>query len=179
MMFINNLNKREKTLAIVAVSVVSISIVYALLIVPLFAKWIDLNNQIRSKVNMLESGFKMLANQKQLNEEYAKVSKYAKHMKSDEQAVADTLAYIETLSRNDACLIVNIKPVGTTKADHYKEILIDISAEANMSQFSKFLYDIENPRDTLISVKRFALSPKSGQADILKGTFLISKILLD
>lgn len=178
-MFITNFSEREKKLALATVLIVSIAVAYAFVIAPLAAKWKGMNNQIRSKVNMLETDFKMLANQKFLGEEHAKLSKYARAVKSEEEAVADTLAYIENISRNDACLIINIKPIGITKADSYREILIDISAEAGINQFSKFLYDIENPRDTLIGIKRFTISSKSGQADTLKGTFLISKILLN
>ncbi len=57
--------------------------------------------------------------------------------------------------------------------------MIDVSAEAAIEQFSKFLYDIENPRDNLINVKRFTISAKSGQTGALKGTFIISKALLN
>jgi len=178
-MFINNLNDREKKLAIATIAIVSLSIVYALIIAPLYAKWKELNGQTRSKVSMLETGFKLLANQKQMSEEYSRLSKYAKTSLSEEESVADTLALIENISKNASCLIVNIKPVGVTNAGSYKEILIDVSAEGGISQFSKFLYDVENPSDKLMSIKRFTLSPKSGQAATLKGTFIVSKILLD
>lgn len=177
-MFMNNFSGRERKLAIITISVVSAGLLYTLMIAPLYSKWRGVTEQIRAKSNLLESGIKMLANQKQLREEHSKLSRYAKSASSDEQAIADTLAYIETISRNDSCLIVNIKPAGITKTDSCKEILIDISAEANISQFLKFIYDIENPRDALITIKRFALSPKSGQSDTLKGSLQIRKILL-
>lgn len=178
-MFMNNLSDREKKLAIATIAVVSIAILYALIIAPLYSKWKELSGQARAKVNMLESGFRLLANQKQMNEEYSRLSKYAKTSMSEEEAVADTLALIENISKNDTCLIINIKPVGVTDTGSYKEILIDVSAEGGIGPFSKFLYDIENPSDRLMSVKRFTLSPKSGQAGVLKGTFIVSKILLD
>ncbi len=178
-MFINNLNDREKKLAIATIAIISIAITYALIIAPLYSKWKELNNQARSKASMLETGFKLLASQKQVSEEYSKLSKYARASLSEEEAVADTLALIESISKDASCLIVNIKPVGVTNTGSYKEILIDISAEAGIDQFAKFLYDIENPSDKLMSIKRFTLIPKSGQAGTLKGTFIVGKILLD
>ena len=178
-MFIDNFSKRERYLAIITLSVVLIAVVYAFLIAPLSMVWKNLNNQIRSKINTLEKDSNILANQNALESDYAKLSKYAKSGRSDEQAAADTLTYIENVSRNDSCFIINIKPVGVTNGPSYKEILTDVTAEASMEQFSKFLYDIENPRDNLINIKRFTISTKSGQTGPLKGTFLISKILLD
>ena len=178
-MFINNFSKREKLLALITISIVSIGVLYAAIIGPLASGLKNLNSQTQSKVDLLENDFKILTNQKTIESEYAKLSKYAKIGQNEEQAVADALAYIENVSRNDACLITNIKPIDVKGEASYKEILIDVSAEATIEQFSKFLYDIENPRDTLVNVKRFTLSAKSGQSGALKGTFIISKILLN
>ena len=178
-MFINNLNKRERYLAVATVAVVSTAFLYAFLVAPIYARWRALNEQIQSRVNMLETDFKILVNQKTSEVEYAKLSKRTKIAKSEEQTVAATLDYIENVSRNDSCLIVNIKPAGVTNEGPYKEILVDVSVEANINQLSKFLYDIENPRDALINIKRFTITTKSTQTDLLKGTFLISKALLD
>lgn len=178
-MFSNNLSKRERYLATATVSIVLIAVVYGLIIRPAAARWKNLSNQIRSRVNTLEKDSAILAGRKIIESEYARLSKYARPAKSEEQAIADTLSFIENVSRNDSCRIVNIKPVGTKDSGYYKEIVIDVNAEADIGQFSKFLYDMENPRDNLINIKDFALSAKSGQPGVLKGTFLISKILLD
>ena len=117
--------------------------------------------------------------EKLLEEDYAKLSGYAKSAKRQEETIADILAYVETVSRDDSCLIINIKPLGIKEAGTYKTALIDVTAEANMSQFSKFLYDIENSPQYLLRVKRFTISSKSSQTGTLRGTFLISKLLLD
>lgn len=178
-MFAANFSKRERYLAIATVSVVLAFAVYALIIDPITARWRNLNNQVKSKINMLEKDSAMIANQKEIMAEYAKFSKYVKVSQSEEQAVADTLTYIENVSRNDACFIINIKPAGVKNIESHKEVLIDVTAEAGIEQFSKFLYDIENPRDTLINIKRFTISTKSNQSGALKGTFLISKVILE
>ena len=178
-MFINNFSKRERYLALITISIISIGASYVLIVAPLASRWKNLNNQAQSKIDLLENDSKILTNQKMIESEYAKLSKYAKPAQSEEQAIADTLAYIENVSRNDACLITNIKPIDIKREPSYKEILIDVSAEATIEQFSKFLYDIENPRDNLINVKRFTISAKSGQTGALKGTFIISKVLLN
>ena len=178
-MFINNFSGRERRLAIATLSVVLAAAVYIFLIAPLVAGWSSLNNQVRSKIGILTNDSHILANRKALASEYSKMSKYARSGGSEEQAIADTLAYIENISRNDSCFIINIKPIGVTNTPSHKEILIDVTAEASISQFSKFLYDIENPRDVLINVKRFSLNSKASQTGVLRGTFFIAKTLLD
>ena len=178
-MFIDKLSKRERYLALATLSVVAIAMVYVFIVRPVCSKWKNINNEIKSKVAMLEKDSVILTNKKTLSSEYEKFSKHARPAKSQEESIADTLVYVESVSRNDSCFVINIKPVGVVDAGLYKEILIDVSAEASIEQFSKFLYDVENPRDNLINVKRFTLSSKSGQPGVLKGTFLISKALLD
>lgn len=178
-MFINNFNKREKYLALATVSIVSIALIYLFIIDPIAARWKGLNDQVRSKINILEKDSGLIGNKKTIESEYVKLSKQGKAAKSKDQEVAEILTFIESVSKNDACFIVNIKPVDIRDAASYKEILIDVTVEANMAQLSKFLYDIENPRENLIDIKRFSVSSKYGQTGTLKGTFLISKALLD
>ena len=178
-MFINNFNKRERYLALATLSIVSIALVYVFIIDPIAAKWKDLNSHVRSKVSMLEKDSRLAANQKTIKSEYAKLSKQGGPAKSEDQEVAQTLTFIEGVSKNNACLIVNIKPIDVKDEDSHKEILIDVTVEAPIAQLSKFLYDIENPRENLIDIKRFSVSSKYGQTGVLKSTLLISKTLLD
>jgi Tfp pilus assembly protein PilO len=178
-MFINNFNKRERYLALATLSIVAIALVYLFIIDPIAARWNNLNSQILLKVNMLEKDSRAAANQKAIKSEYANLSKQGKPVKSKDQEVAETLTFIEGVSKNDSCFIVSIKPIDIRDAASYKEILIDVTVEASIAQLSKFLYDIENPRENLIDIKRFSVSSKYGQAGVLKSTLLISKALLD
>ena len=178
-MFINNFNKRERYLALATLSIVSIALVYLFIVDPIAARWKNLNSRIRSRVNMLEKDSMLAANQKTIESEYAKLSKQVKPAKSNDQEVAETLTFIENISKNDACFIVNIKPIDIKDQGSYREILIDVTVEAPIGQLSKFLYDIENPRENLIDIKRFSISSKYGSTGVLKSTLLISKALLD
>lgn len=177
-MFINNLNKRERYLAIATISVISAALFYVLLLMPVTTKWDNLNKQIKTKINVLEKDTAILRNQKQLESEYAKLSSLAKPAESGEKAIADALSFIENISRNNSCYIANIKPEGIKNAGAYNEILIDVSIEGNIGQLSKFLYEIENPRNNLMNIKSCTISAKSGQSGILKSALLISKALL-
>lgn len=177
--FIKNLTKREKYTAFATFAIAIIALIYSFIIEPVSKRWRFFNSEIRSKTRTLERDLKIMANSKAIESDYAKFSKYVKIAKSEEETIADILAYIENVSRNNSCFIINIKPAGTKSLGSHKELLIDLTAEANMAQFSKFLYDIENSKDMLLRVKRFNISSKYNQTGILKGTFLISKILIE
>ncbi|MDO8535929.1 MAG: hypothetical protein Q7S30_02845 [Candidatus Omnitrophota bacterium] len=178
-MLINNFNKREKYLALATVSIVSIALVYIFIMDPIVSKWKNLNGQIRSKVGILEKDSRLTANKKMIEAEYTKLSKKGRPSNSKDQEVAETLTFIESVSKNDTCFIVNIKPIDVNGSDSRKEILVDVTVEASMAQLSKFLYDIENPRENLIDIKRFSVTSKYGQPGVLKSTLLISKTLLN
>ena len=177
--FLSRMNKRERYLALATITVVSLVAVYALLFEPIASRWRSLNNQIMAKVNMLSKDSRILASRQAIEEEYSKLAKRTKASASQDQQIADTLSYIEGISKNDSCMINNIKPIDVKTTDSYKEVLIEVNTEGSMQNLSKFMYDIENPRDNLINVKRFTVTPKSGPAGPLKGSFVVGRTLLD
>ena len=75
--------------------------------------------------------------------------------------------------------MINIKPIGTKDFGRYKELLIDLSSEGSLQQFTKFLYDVENAKNMILKVRHFVLTSKAGQEGALKGAFLISKIIIE
>jgi hypothetical protein len=179
-MFAKNLTGRERYLGFLAATVIAIAVLYNLLIAPLADKWACLNREVRSKTNLLAKNTAILASEKTLSPDHARMSKFIKSTSSEEEEVSHVLAFIENISRKDSCFVVNIKPMGTKSMGAYKELLVDVAAEADMERFSKFVYDIENSADMILRVKRFAINAKTGQSGSpLRGTFLISKIVID
>ena len=178
-MFIKNMSPRERSIALAAVLFITVTIVYNFLIDPIAKGWQSLNGEMDAKASALKRDMSMLAARKTLESNYSAFSKYVKSGKSEEEASAEVLTYLEKLSRDDACLILNIKPVSTKDFGAYKELLIDMSSEGSVSQFTKFLYDIENTRNMILKVRHFVLTSKAGQESALKGSFLISKIIIE
>ena len=178
-MFIKNMSKRERYVAVATLSFVAIAIMYSFVFDPIAGQWQALNNEAVSKSAALRKDLGMLSARHALESSYSKFSKYVKSEKSEEEAAADALSYLEGLSRSDSCLIINIKPIGTKDFGSYKELLIDLSAEGSAIQFTKFLYDVENTKNAILKVRHFVLTSKSGQEGTLKGSFLISKIIIE
>jgi hypothetical protein len=57
--------------------------------------------------------------------------------------------------------------------------MVDLSSEGSLSQFTKFLYDIENTKSAILKVRHFVLTSKAGQEGALRGSFIISKIIIE
>ena len=173
------MTKRERTIAITAVSFVTVAVLYNFVIDPVFKQWQLLNIEMASKASALKRDIAMLTARKTLESNYAKFSKYVRSDKSEEASASETLAYLENLSGEDSCFIANMKPIGTKDYGAYKELLIDLSSEATIENFSKFLYDVENAKNMILKVRRFTLTSKSGQDSTLKGSFLIGKVIVE
>ncbi len=178
-MFIKNMSKRERYIALAAISFIAIAILYNFIIDPIAKEWQSLDNEMASKTAALRRDLDILSARKTLETNYSKFAKYIKSDKSEEESVADLLSYLESLSRSDSCLVINIKPIGAKDIGLYKELLIDLSSEGGIQQFTKFLYDVENTKNMILKVRHFVLTSKSGQEGTLKGSFLISKIIIE
>ena len=178
-MFIKNMTKRERYIALTTVLLIGIAIIYAVRIDPIAKEWQTLNNEMKAKSAALKRDLNMLYAKASLETNYSKFAKYVKSDKSEEETAADLLSYLESLSRSDSCLVINIKPIGTKDFTSYKELLIDLSSEGSLQQFTKFLYDVENTKNMILKVRHFVLTSKAGQEGALKGSFLISKIIVE
>jgi len=176
---LKNLSPRERNAALATAAVLAVAIAYNLVIDPIVREWQSLNFQISSKTKTLKKDLIILSMEEELDRNYSKFSKYIRSARSQDEEVADLLAYLESVSRNDSCLITNIKPVGAKEYAAYKEVLIDISAEADASRFLKFLYDIENSKNMILKVRRLTLTSMMGQANALRGSFIISKTIIE
>lgn len=172
------MSKRERHIALAAFSFIAAAVVYNFILDPVIHQWQTLGNEASSKKITLKSDLKMAREAKALEANYEKFSKYVRSAESEDETMAQTLSFLEDLSRSDSCTVLNIKPVGTKDFGSYKEILIDLSSEADASRFTKFLYDVENAKEMILKVRHFLLTAKSGQEGTLRGSFLISKTIV-
>ena len=178
-MFIKNMSNRERQIALATALFIGVAFLYSLIIDPIAKEWQALNSEMKYKSALLRKDLNMLSAKASLEADYSKFAKYIKSNKNEEESAADLLSYLENLSRGDSCLVINIKPIGTKDFASYKELLIDLSSEGSLQQFTKFLYDVENTKNMILKVRHFVLTSKAGQEGALKGSFLISKIMVE
>lgn len=178
-MFLKNLNKKEKYGIIASVLVVSAALLYNFIVEPFITRWRGLSGELDAKIRTLKKDTGILDRYKQIESEHKKYASYLKSSKTDEESIAETLDYIEKASKAADCRIVNVRPIGLKRYPSHKEIIVDVSAESDIAHFSRFLFDIENAKDILLRVRRFTISSRSSQDNQLKGSFFISKIVLN
>ena len=202
-MFLKNLNKRERLIAGMTALMAVTALLYSFVLEPAAIRWLSLSTEISSRQNVLSKDQRLFLMHEKIASEYASFSKYVElHDRNDCQekwsgipparragcgmnsaqgldtGMADTMNFIEAASKKDNCAIVNMKPLGGRSEASYKETLIEVTAEASMDAFSRFMYDIESSSNEMVRIKRFSLTPKPGQAGVLRGILIISKILV-
>jgi len=179
MAIIRKLSKRERNVAAVTAVIIGAAVFYNMIIEPVAGNWHRLDKELKVKMNSLKKDMAMLPSCKAIESDYAKFSVYTRAKKNEEEDVSDMLAAIEALSRQDSCLIVNIKPSGVKKSGACKEIMVDLNVEASLAQLSKFLYDIETQKNMVLKVHRFTINSTQDPQNSLKGSFLISRIVIE
>ena len=175
-MKLKNFSGREHLLLALTIFVAVAVVVYGLIIEPLIIYGARLNNQIESKTRRLIEYRRLLSVGGALTEEHAKFPAFITAEKSEEEALSKVLVEMERVSQKSGCYIVNVKPHSANEVGNYKRISFDIIAEGAISDFSRFLYEIETSPD-MLRVRHFTLATKPGSPGKLKGTFLITKII--
>jgi len=174
-MFIKNLNQREKNILIVCVVVAFGAAVYVMVIEPAATYWKTQNGELEAKIGQFEKDKRILNTYKKFGSEYSRYQDFVVSSSGEEEESRKVLGEIERISKESSCYVSNVKPQMSKKIDRYKEIFFEITTEGNIGQITKFLYSVETSTERL-RVKRFTIIPKSGGAT-LKGTFIISKLI--
>lgn len=172
---IRKFSKRESAIACIVALIVAAAVIYSKVIEPLGVRWRQLDSQIKKKASEFRKDKKLLS-YKVSESDYAKFS-YAKANKNEEEDVSDTLMLIESVSRQDSCQIVAIRPGSARTSGRAKEITIDMDIEAPLECLSKFLYDIEATPEMALQITRFTINSAKSSADTLKCALSISRIL--
>lgn len=176
-MAIRNLSRNEKILLSICIVLGTVAVTYNLFIEPVVFRWKALNDGIESKTSVLIKNTRLLQIYKALQEEYEKYQGAIDTTRNEEEEFARSLGEIENISKKSSCRVENIKPHTPKKVGKYKEISFEVSAEGTIGQISRFLYEIETSKQNL-RIRRFTLTSKSGVQTNLRGTFLISRIIV-
>lgn len=175
-MDIRRLSKREKKIAIIALCAVSYALVYMFIISPVVNKWKTTDRDIRAKQAYLVKNSSLLSFYNNDGQERGIMADPKAGAGTEEEGLADMLTSIQEFSQACACYINNVKPRASKIIGQYKEIVCEIVLEADISQFSRLMYAIENPEGGL-HIKRISLMSRSGGEEDLKGTLVIGKLI--
>lgn len=176
-MIFSNLTKREKKLFYLTMFLIFVWITYNFVIKPIIVKWKELDDKIEEKSRELEKNIRMIDRKERIEHEYKNYASAVKMGGSEEEEMAKFLTEIESLASSSSVHIIEIKPRPSKKIQFYKKYLIELDAEGNINQLSKFIYDIQNSSQ-LLKVDKFSLGTKGAGTNLLKCRLLVSKILI-
>lgn len=177
MFAIRKFSKRESIIACAVALVIAAAVIYNLAIEPLALRRRQLDSQLKRKAYDFSKAAKFLS-YKVSESDYARFSTYAAGAKkNEEEDTSDTLRLIESLSREDSCLISSIRPGSVKTSGRVKEITIDIDIEAPLESLAKFFYDIEARPDMALRISRFTINSTTGKGTV-KCALSIGRILL-
>lgn len=176
-MIFANLSKREKFFAVLTVLIIGGIIFYTQVIDRVAKKWSNLNDGITAKSVKLKKDTKLLAKKNIIEKEYKNYLSAIKSGLSEEEEAAGILLDIETIAKQDAFAIINIKPSATKDMAFYKELAFEISAESTTDELVKFIFDIQS-LNKLLKVKRLNLSTSIAKPGTIKSSLEVTKIII-
>lgn len=176
MEFFNRLSKTERMGVIAAAIVVTLVLIDRLVITPIGDKIQRIDQEIKLSEKKLSRGLRNMNNKDLIESEYKKYKNYVKRTSaSDEEDVANTLDEIETLARKCAVSLASIKPQSTKEVDFYKIYSIEIEVEGGMPQIMTFLYDLNNSKHLLRTVK-LRIGLRERESSVVRASLLVTRI---
>ena len=172
-----NFQKGEKIGVSAGAAVLCLVFLDNLVIKPVNARINGLNAEIKASEARLSRYLRSMNRKDDVLKEYQKYAKYVKKGGSDEEETAKILGEIETLARKSNLTLADMKPRVPHTIGFYKEYTVEIEVEGGMDSIMNFLYHL-NSSTQLLRVERVRLYPKKKGLSVIKGSILVTKILI-
>lgn len=178
MVFLTNLNKREKSIFLATILFIAFSLLYNGVFVPYFRRAAILDKEITLLENKLMKAKRLIPRKSEIEKGFQALALQNKEEGvSSEKQIARLLIEIENLSKKANVYINDIKPRPVKGADYYNEIVVEIRLEAPIKEIAQFMYDIQQSKE-LLKVEKFDINIKSDDSTTLEGFLEIHKISL-
>ena len=172
------LSKREKLIVFSTIGIIIFSIAFNIFIEPFLAKNDSLNKEIHINRLKLKKYLQLLNQKEYIQNKYDKFSKALIRPEAGADVFVNALSTIEDIAKSSNIRIIDIRPQVQQKGqDLYKEIIVEMRAEGEVSSYLQFLYNIENSL-SLLRIRRLQLSSKPN-VSLLEGNFVISQVSLE
>ncbi|MEW6101844.1 MAG: hypothetical protein AB1481_06065 [Candidatus Omnitrophota bacterium] len=173
------LSKRERVIVTLTITVLALSVVFNLFILPALNKSQALNREIRVVKSRLIR-YKMLISQKdRIQAGFANYKKLplSAERKENEDPLVIALSELEAIASDAGVRIIDLRPQIPLNSFRNKDIIIDLRSEASIKDYLKFIYNLETSI-ALLKIQKFQLNAKPNTS-LLEGTFSINKLSLD
>ncbi|MFC1667204.1 type 4a pilus biogenesis protein PilO [Candidatus Omnitrophota bacterium] len=163
-------SKPEKYIFIAAFIIIISGLAYHFIIEPFFKKWNSIDAEIVAVKARLKENMHLLENKNTIIKEY---NAYA----GSPGNISGILSYIERQSESLGIKTADIRSMPVVKKELYREYLIELKIEGRFTAINKFMSRlIKAPM--FITVKKFRFKTIAGTSSHLKGTLVLSKIVI-
>ena len=166
MKLLMRLSARERWMLYLAAIAILGIVAYLLVLEPAWLNWKNLNKSIYDKERALLKNIKIMAQKDLIDEYYDKYAQSLKMKGSVEEETAVILSEIENIGRSSNVQIIDIKPHRVQDMEFYKEYFIELEAEGNITNLSKFIYELQNSKQ-ILKVRHLRLNAKGTSGDTL------------
>lgn len=176
-MILSSLSRREKRLLYLTIIVLGVWISHKFIVNPLIVRWKELGEKIEERGLKLEKSRKILHLKEKIQGEYENYASSVKMQGSEEEEMAKFLTEIESIARSSSVHISDIKPRPVKNADFHERYLVELEAEGDISQISRFIYEIQSSPQ-LLKIDKYSIGTKGAGTNLLRCRVIVSKILL-
>jgi Tfp pilus assembly protein PilO len=161
------LNRREKTLVTVTVSVVVIGGHY-LLATPLSKRWETLNGKLKSQAQLLDGMKSTLAREAEWKKEYDDLrAKVGAETTEQFNQTSDVLKKIQEVGATTGIIISNLRPMSEVDKGVYRELPVQCTFEATIDSLVHFLHGLQTSSG-FMSVEELKVSGRPDNPSILR-----------
>lgn len=170
------LNKREKVIFFTLLGVIGFSLIFKLVIEPIWDDNERLNREIAFSRMKLKKYVQLLADKDFIKSRYSALGiSGALPGQGGEGSALSTLGELENIARQSNVRIVDMRPQRQNQ-DRFAETIIELRLQGTMEAFVRFMYSVENSLQ-LMKIQKFQLSVRPGSNE-LDGSIIISQIPL-
>ncbi|MBN1869284.1 MAG: type 4a pilus biogenesis protein PilO [Candidatus Omnitrophica bacterium] len=176
-MFWDKLSNKEKLGLSLALAVMAIALLDRLVFSPIRSRFQRINKAIKINEKQLAHDLRNVRQEGQITRQFEKYVEYVQRSGSDEEEVAKILGEIESLARQSAIYLANMKPQTPKEIDFYKEYAVEIDAEGEIGSLISFLHHL-NMSTQLLRVEKLRLSSNKKGDKVLKASLLVTRVLV-
>ncbi len=173
---LQQLTKRERTLALAVLAFALVLGLYNLICLPLVRSLGNLDRRIETTEAKLLKSLRLAHQAARINEEYERLAPVHQFKGTDEEMISALLRSIEALARTAGVTITDIKPQPGKEAPSQRKYEIEMDTEASMSSLFQFLQGLETSPE-MFSVQKMNLAPKGMDSKTLRAHITISRIV--
>lgn len=174
--FVMRLSKREKQMMYLAVGAVLIFGMDRLIVEPIHARMLSLNQEIIDKEAGVRKNLRILALKERIVAESLKLAPMLNKISFDEREVSGLLKEIEIYANESSVDLINIKPQGASEFGIWDVYQISLNCEGQLDELIEFMYKVENS-NSLFLIKRYQITPKSRNSSEASCSMRVYKVI--